>query len=227
MEALPESFCGELEYEGEGEADVLIAATCRCRATPRSAPSRWWRRSAWCSSRRSWRRATPTSPSRPATTRSRRPASGTRRSCREERQGLRRQSDVVGVVGTYNSGCAAIEIPILNEAPDGGVAMVSPGNTLICLTQDSPSCEPEDSPTASTRPAPGTTPGSSPTTRPRAPAWRSSRRSRASRPLRAVRGRGSDQQRPGRHLRRRRRRSSVWSSPASTTGTRRRPTTRT
>jgi branched-chain amino acid transport system substrate-binding protein len=52
--------------------------------------------------------------------------------------------DVVGVVGTYNSGCAAIEIPILNEAPDGGVAMVSPGNTLICLTEDSPSCDPED-----------------------------------------------------------------------------------
>jgi branched-chain amino acid transport system substrate-binding protein len=31
-------------------------------------------------------------------------------------------------------------IPILGNAPGGGVAMVSPGNTLICLTQSSPSC---------------------------------------------------------------------------------------
>jgi branched-chain amino acid transport system substrate-binding protein len=31
-------------------------------------------------------------------------------------------------------------IPILGKAPGGGVAMVSPGNTLICLTQSSPSC---------------------------------------------------------------------------------------
>jgi branched-chain amino acid transport system substrate-binding protein len=47
---------------------------------------------------------------------------------------------VLGVVGTYNSGCAEAEIPILGNAPGGGVGMVSPGNTLICLTQSSPSC---------------------------------------------------------------------------------------
>ncbi len=51
-------------------------------------------------------------------------------------------ADVIGVIGTYNSGCAAEIIPILNEAPDGGVAMVSPGNTLICLTEPASGCEP-------------------------------------------------------------------------------------
>ena len=40
---------------------------------------------------------------------------------------------VVGVIGTYNSGCAAIEIPILNEA---GVAMISPANTAVGLTHE-------------------------------------------------------------------------------------------
>ena len=44
------------------------------------------------------------------------------------------------MIGTYNSGCAEAMIPILSQAPGGGVAMVSPGNTLICLTQTSPSC---------------------------------------------------------------------------------------
>jgi branched-chain amino acid transport system substrate-binding protein len=47
---------------------------------------------------------------------------------------------VLGVVGTYNSGCAETEIPILGQAPGGGVAMVSPGNTLICLTEPAPGC---------------------------------------------------------------------------------------
>jgi branched-chain amino acid transport system substrate-binding protein len=47
---------------------------------------------------------------------------------------------VLGVIGTYNSGCAAAMIPLLDTAPGGGVAMVSPGNTLICLTQSSPEC---------------------------------------------------------------------------------------
>jgi branched-chain amino acid transport system substrate-binding protein len=47
---------------------------------------------------------------------------------------------VLGVVGTYNSGCAEAEIPILGRAPGGGLSIVSPGNTAICLTETSPSC---------------------------------------------------------------------------------------
>jgi branched-chain amino acid transport system substrate-binding protein len=47
---------------------------------------------------------------------------------------------VLAVIGTYNSGCAELEIPILGRAPGGGVAMVSPGNTAICLTEASPEC---------------------------------------------------------------------------------------
>ena len=52
-----------------------------------------------------------------------------------------RQSDVIGVIGTYNSGCAAIEIPVLNKAPGGGLAMVSPGNTYVCLTEPGSICK--------------------------------------------------------------------------------------
>jgi branched-chain amino acid transport system substrate-binding protein len=49
-------------------------------------------------------------------------------------------ASVLGIIGTYNSGCAAAMIPLLGAAPGGGLAMVSPGNTLICLTQPSPGC---------------------------------------------------------------------------------------
>ncbi len=42
------------------------------------------------------------------------------------------------MIGTYNSGCAAEEIPILNKVH---LAMISPGNTNVCLTEPSPICE--------------------------------------------------------------------------------------
>jgi branched-chain amino acid transport system substrate-binding protein len=48
---------------------------------------------------------------------------------------------VVGVIGTFNSGCAAIIIPVLNQAPGGGLAMISPANTYVCLTTAGPGCE--------------------------------------------------------------------------------------
>jgi branched-chain amino acid transport system substrate-binding protein len=40
---------------------------------------------------------------------------------------------VVGVIGTFNSGCAKIEVPILNEA---SIAMISPANTAVGLTHE-------------------------------------------------------------------------------------------
>jgi DNA-binding SARP family transcriptional activator/ABC-type branched-subunit amino acid transport system substrate-binding protein/DNA-binding beta-propeller fold protein YncE len=41
---------------------------------------------------------------------------------------------VIGVIGPYNSGCAAVQIPIANAAPDGPLAMVSPTASLPSLT---------------------------------------------------------------------------------------------
>ena len=65
--------------------------------------------------------------------------------CRSNAQAYASNPDVIGVIGTYNSGCAAVEIPILNRAPGGGIPMVSPGNTFVCLTQPSPTlCKPDE-----------------------------------------------------------------------------------
>jgi branched-chain amino acid transport system substrate-binding protein len=42
---------------------------------------------------------------------------------------------VIGVVGTFNSGCAKIIVPILNRANPGPLTMVSPANTNPGLTK--------------------------------------------------------------------------------------------
>jgi branched-chain amino acid transport system substrate-binding protein len=52
-------------------------------------------------------------------------------------------SSLIGVVGTFNSGCAAIEIPVLNKAPGGGLMLISPANTYGCLTEPCAGNEPE------------------------------------------------------------------------------------
>jgi branched-chain amino acid transport system substrate-binding protein len=64
--------------------------------------------------------------------------------CRSNAQAYASNPDVIGVIGTYNSGCAAVEIPILNRAPGGGLAMVSPGNTFVCLTEPGSICKPNE-----------------------------------------------------------------------------------
>ena len=57
--------------------------------------------------------------------------------CADNAQSAAQDEKIVGWIGPYNSGCAAVEIPILNQA---GLAMVSHGNTAVGLTK--PSGEP-------------------------------------------------------------------------------------
>ncbi len=58
--------------------------------------------------------------------------------CSENARNYVADDSIVAVIGTYNSGCAAIEVPILNEAP---LAIVSPANTYTGLTKGGPGTE--------------------------------------------------------------------------------------
>ena len=58
--------------------------------------------------------------------------------CAENARTFAGDDSIVSVIGTYNSGCAAIEIPILNEA---SLAMCSPANTYAGLTHEAPGTE--------------------------------------------------------------------------------------
>jgi branched-chain amino acid transport system substrate-binding protein len=49
-----------------------------------------------------------------------------------------RNESVIGVIGPFNSPCAASEIPILNRASRGPLAIVSPTNTYVGLTHGGP-----------------------------------------------------------------------------------------
>jgi len=59
--------------------------------------------------------------------------------CAENAQSAAQDEEIIGWIGPFNSGCAAVEIPILNEA---GLGMISPANTYIGLTK--PSADPSE-----------------------------------------------------------------------------------
>jgi branched-chain amino acid transport system substrate-binding protein len=58
--------------------------------------------------------------------------------CQSNASNYAADASVVGVIGTFNSGCAEIEVPIENRAPNGPLAMVSPANTYVGLTHSGP-----------------------------------------------------------------------------------------
>src|SRR3954470_15921462 len=55
--------------------------------------------------------------------------------CQANAQKHVQNKDEVAVMGTLNSGCAKIEVPVLNQAPDGPLLMVSHANTNVGLTR--------------------------------------------------------------------------------------------
>ncbi len=62
--------------------------------------------------------------------------------CSSNARSYANNEQVLGVVGTFNSGCAKLEIPVANRAPNGPLAYVSPANTYPGLTISGPGTEP-------------------------------------------------------------------------------------
>jgi DNA-binding SARP family transcriptional activator/ABC-type branched-subunit amino acid transport system substrate-binding protein/streptogramin lyase len=55
--------------------------------------------------------------------------------CYSNAKAYARKPDVIGIVGSYNSGCSGQEIPVTNQAPNGPLAMISPASTVTELTR--------------------------------------------------------------------------------------------
>lgn len=58
--------------------------------------------------------------------------------CSSNARAYAAERTLLGVLGTFNSGCAKLIVPILNRAPGGAVAMLSSANTNVGLTHNAP-----------------------------------------------------------------------------------------
>jgi len=139
--------CGDVQYSGSGKAEKLIVSDLPLQGDSAERSNQMNAAIVQEIARKGWQAGAKTQVAFQACDDSiESTGEWDEATCRKNAQAYASNPDVIGVIGTYNSGCAAIEIPILNRAPEGGIAMVSPGNTFVCLTEPSPTLCAKDEP---------------------------------------------------------------------------------
>ena len=141
VEALPSSSCTAVEYEGEGEPDVLLASDFPLQGSSRTQTIQIVEAIRLRLEQENFKAGDHNVAYQSCDDSTAQAAKWDSGKCSTNAQAYAGNEDVVGVIGTFNSGCAAIVIPVLNQAPGGGVAMVSPANTYVCLTEGGPGCD--------------------------------------------------------------------------------------
>ena len=141
VEALPSSSCTAVEYEGEGEPDVLLASDFPLQGSSRTQTIQITEAIRFLLEEQDWKAGDHNVAYQSCDDATAQAGKWDSGKCSTNAQAYAGNEKVVGVIGTFNSGCAAIVIPVLNNAPGGGVAMMSPANTYVCLTEGGPGCD--------------------------------------------------------------------------------------
>ena len=129
--------CGSVQYGGQGKPDALIVSDLPLRGDSAERSRQQVEAIRLVLAQRGWKAGSTTVGFISCDDSIAKTGLWDEATCRANAAAYAANPKVLGVIGTYNSGCAALEVPILNRA---SVAMISPGNTDICLTESSPSC---------------------------------------------------------------------------------------
>jgi branched-chain amino acid transport system substrate-binding protein len=141
IQALPSSSCTGIEYKGDGDPDYLIVSDLPLQGSSRTQTIQIVGAIRYLLDKQGWKAGDHKIAFQScddATAQAGKWESG---KCSQNANAYAGNDKLIGVIGTFNSGCAAIEIPVLNQAPNGGIAMLSPANTFVCLTEGGPGCE--------------------------------------------------------------------------------------
>jgi len=137
-EALPSSPCTAIEYKGDGDPDYLIASDLPLQGSSRTQTEQMVAAIRYALDQADWKAGDYNIGYQVCDDATAQAAKWDSGKCSQNANAYAANDKVIGVIGTFNSGCAAIEIPVLNQAPDGGIGMVSPANTYPCLTVNLP-----------------------------------------------------------------------------------------
>jgi branched-chain amino acid transport system substrate-binding protein len=140
VEPLPSSSCSEVEFEGEGEPDVIIASDLPLQGSSRTQTVQMAEGIRFVLEQAGWKAGDVNVGYQSCDDSTAQAGKWDPGKCSQNGNAYAGNEAVIGVIGTFNSGCAAIIIPLLNQAPGGGVAMSSPANTFVCLTESGPGC---------------------------------------------------------------------------------------
>jgi len=144
VKSLPSSSCQKVEYGGDGKPDVLIASDLPAQGASRERTAQQVEAIRLALDERGWRAGNKRVAFQPCDDSIASTGLWDAAKCRGNGHAYAGDADVMGVIGTYNSGCAKEIMPVTNRAAEGGVAMISPGNTLVCLTLTSDTCAPDE-----------------------------------------------------------------------------------
>jgi branched-chain amino acid transport system substrate-binding protein len=140
--ALPSSSCGPIRYEGDGDPEFLIASDLPLQGANRSLTTEMADAIEFVLKRQNWKAGDHTIGYQSCDDSTAQAGSWDSAKCSANGRAYANNEDVIGIVGTFNSGCAKLVIPIANRAPDGPLAMVSPANTNPGLTKAGPGADP-------------------------------------------------------------------------------------
>jgi branched-chain amino acid transport system substrate-binding protein len=137
-EALPSSACTAIEYEGDGNPDYIMVSDLPLQGSSRFQTEQINAAIRYALQQADWKAGDYNigfQACDDATAQAGKWDSG---KCSSNANAYAANDKVIGILGTFNSGCAQIIIPVVNQAPDGGIPMVSPANTFACLTVNLP-----------------------------------------------------------------------------------------
>ena len=143
VKALPASSCGPLQYEGEGNPDYLIATDLPMQGGSRTQTLQIVGAVKYLLQQQNWKAGDKNIAFQACDDSTAQLGKWDADKCSANAHAYAQNSKLIGVVGTFNSGCAAIEIPVMNQAPGGGLLLLSPANTYGCLTEPCSGDEPE------------------------------------------------------------------------------------
>jgi branched-chain amino acid transport system substrate-binding protein len=140
-EALPSSSCTAIEYEGDGDPDYLIVSDLPLQGASRTQTLQINDAIRYQLKQINFKAGDYNIGFQACDDSTAQAGKWDSGKCSQNANAYAANDKVLGILGTFNSGCAAIIIPVVNQAPDGGIAMISPANTYVCLTQGGPGCD--------------------------------------------------------------------------------------
>jgi branched-chain amino acid transport system substrate-binding protein len=132
---LPSSMCSPVVYKGSGSPDYIIASDLPLQGAIRHQTLQISRAVIWELAQKGWKAGSLKIGYQSCDDSTAQTAGWDSAKCATNARSYAGNRSVIGVIGTFNSGCAKIEVPVLNRAHPGPMAMVSPANTNPGLTK--------------------------------------------------------------------------------------------
>jgi branched-chain amino acid transport system substrate-binding protein len=130
---LPSSSCGPVVYKGSGSPDYIVASDLPLQGAIRKQTVQVSRAEIWALADAGWKAGQYKIGYQSCDDSTAQTGGWDTAKCATNAHLYANNRSVIGVLGTFNSGCAKIIVPVLNRA--GPLAMVSPANTNPGLTK--------------------------------------------------------------------------------------------